>query len=115
MHLAFALVSVLAQQTSCEQLASLALPNTTITSAQLVGAGAFTPPAAGAARGAGGSSAFAGTLGPVPEVPGRVTANTAGLGLGYNGGRGIPAYATLPAFCRVTATLKPSPSSDIRM
>jgi feruloyl esterase len=48
-------------------------------------------------------------------VPGRVTANTAGLGLGYNGGRGIPPFSALPAFCRVAATLKPSPSSDIHM
>ena len=44
-----------------------------------------------------------------------MTANTAGLGLGYNGGRGIPAYVTLPAFCRVVATLKPSADSDIQM
>ena len=58
---------------------------------------------------------LAGTIGPVPEVPGRVTANTAGLGLGYNGGKGVPPFAALPAFCRVTATLRPSPSSDIRM
>ena len=44
-----------------------------------------------------------------------MTANTAGLGLGYNGGKGIPPFSALPAFCRVAATLKPSPSSDIRM
>jgi feruloyl esterase len=100
---------------ACERLASLSLPNTTITLAQVVTAGAFVPPANPSARGGGGSSAFAGTLGPVPDVPGRVTANTAGLGLGYNGGRGIPPYGTLPAFCRVAATLKPSPTSDIRM
>jgi feruloyl esterase len=109
-----------AQQTSrppaaCERLASLSLPNATITLAQVVSAGAFVPPANPSAQGGGGSSAFAGTLGPVPDVPGRVTANTAGLGLGYNGGRGIPPYNTLPAFCRVAATLKPSPASDIRM
>src|SRR5436190_22519130 len=119
MLVAVALVTVLAQNapppSSCERLASLSLPNTTVTSAQLVATGAFMPPPAGAARGAGGSSAFAGTLGPVPDVPGRVTANTAGLGLGYNGGRGIPAYSALPAFCRVAATLKPSPSSDIKI
>jgi len=100
---------------ACERLGSLSLPNTTITLAQVVSAGAFTVPAAPSARGGGGSSAFAGTLGPVPDVPGRVTANTAGLGLGYNGGRGIPPFSALRAFCRVTATLKPSPSSDIRM
>jgi feruloyl esterase len=103
------------QPSACQRLAALMMPNATITLAQAVDAGAFVPPAAPSARGGGGSSAFAGTLGPVPDVPGRVTANTAGLGLGYNGGRGIPPYTTLPAFCRVAATLKPSPSSDIRM
>ena len=100
---------------SCERLASLSLPNATITLAAVVNAGAFTPPANPSARGGGGSSALAGTLGPVPDVPGRVTANTAGLGLGYNGGRGVPPFSALPAFCRVAATLKPSASSDIRM
>jgi feruloyl esterase len=99
---------------ACERLALLSLPNTTVTLAQVVNAGAFVVPG-NAPREGGGSSALAGTIGPVPPVPGRVTANTAGLGLGYNGGRGIPPFSTLPAFCRVTATLEPSPSSDIRM
>jgi feruloyl esterase len=99
---------------ACERLASLSLPNTTITFAQVVTAGGFAVPI-NAPRDGGGSSVLAGTIGPVPAVPGRVTANTAGLGLGYNGGRGIPPFSALPAFCRVTATLKPSPSSDIRM
>jgi len=99
---------------ACERLASLSLPNAEITLAQVVGAGSFTVPPA-APRSGGGSSVLAGTIGPVPEVPGRVTANTAGLGLGYNGGKGVPPFAALPAFCRVTATLRPSPSSDIRM
>ena len=100
---------------ACEQLASRSLPNTTITYAQVVTAGGFVVPVNPATRGGGGSSALAGTIGPVPDVPGRVTANTAGLGLGYNGGRGIPPFSALPAFCRVAATLKPSPSSDIHM
>lgn len=100
---------------ACERLASLSLANTTITLAQVVTAGAFTAPVNPAARGGGGSSALAGTIGPVPEVPGRVTANTAGLGLGYNGGRGIPPFSALPAFCRVAATMKPSRLSDIHM
>jgi feruloyl esterase len=100
---------------ACERLASLSLPNTTITLAQAVAAGGFVVPVNPATRGGGGSSALAGTIGPVPDVPGRVTANTAGLGLGYNGGRGIPPFTSLPAFCRVAATLKPSPSSDIHM
>jgi feruloyl esterase len=99
---------------ACERLATLSLPNTTVTLAHVVNAGAFAVPV-NAPRDGGGSSALAGTIGLVPAVPGRVTANTAGLGLGYNGGRGIPLFSTLPAFCRVTATLKPSPSSDIRM
>jgi hypothetical protein len=98
----------------CERLASVSLPHATITLAQVVDAGAFVVPA-NAPREGGGSSALAGTIGPVPDVPGRVTANTAGLGLGYNGGKGIPPFSTLPAFCRVAATLNPSPTSDIRM
>ena len=98
---------------SCERLASLSLPNVTITLAEVVQAGAFAVPL-DAPREGGGSSALAGTIGAVPDVPGRVTANAAGLGLGYNGGRGIPPFSALPAFCRVAATLKPSPASDIR-
>ncbi len=100
---------------ACEKLASLSLPNATITLAQVVDAGKFVAPDNPAGRGGGGSSALAGTIGAVPDVPGRVTANTAGLGLGYNGGKGIPAYSTLPAFCRVALTLKPSAVSDIRV
>jgi len=111
--------AVAAQQprpaSACERLASLSLANAAITLAQVVSAGAFTVPENPAGRGGGGSSALAGTLGRVPDVPGRVTANTAGLGLGYNGGRGVPPFSSLPAFCRVVATLKPSASSDVHM
>src|SRR3984893_16988219 len=71
---------------ACQRLASLSLANTAINLAQVTSAGAFTVPANPAGQGGGGSSALAGTLGPVPDVPGRVTANTAGLGLGYKGG-----------------------------
>ena len=117
--LMFAPVAVGAQSpktpAACERLATISLPNSTITMAQVVNAGAFMPPVNPATRGGGGSSALAGTLGPVPDVPGRVTANTAGLGLGYNGGRGVPPFSALPAFCRVAATLKPSPASNIQM
>src|SRR6476646_1491743 len=62
----------------CEDLSKVSLPNTTITMAQTVAAGAFTAPAG---RGGGGANPF----------------------------------ATLPAFCRIQATLKPSSDSDIRM
>jgi hypothetical protein len=62
----------------CEDLASLALPETKITRAERVAAGAFTPP------------------GP-PPIP--VPVN----------------YSRLPAFCRVTATISPTPSSAIKI
>jgi feruloyl esterase len=82
--LVFSVRPVAAQ--SCEMLSSLKLPDATITMAQSVAAGAFTPPQGG---GRGG-----------------VTAT----------GRGGGAQFTdLPAFCRVAATLKPSPDSDIRI
>jgi feruloyl esterase len=62
---------------SCENLASVSLANVTITSAESVAAGAFTPPA---------------------DAP-----------------RSEAKYGQLPAFCRVTATLAPSPDSEIRI
>ncbi len=63
-------------RTSCERLTtSLSLVNTTITSAQLVAAGQFAPPA---------------------------------------GTPPAPSFSTLPAFCRVALTIKPSADSDIR-
>jgi feruloyl esterase len=61
---------------SCAGLLRLVLPNTSITSAQVVSAGAFTP-----------------------STPG-IAAN---------------AFANLPAFCRVAATLRPSTDSDINI
>jgi hypothetical protein len=60
---------------TCESLATLALPDTTITLAQVVQAGAFTLPAA---------------YGPLD-------------------------FKNVPAFCRVTAHVKPSKDSDIRI
>src|SRR5213083_3303817 len=62
----------------CESLASLKLPDTTITSAQAVAAGAFAP-AGGGGRGGGAQ------------------------------------FSDLPAFCRVAATVKPTPDSDIKI
>lgn len=66
----------LAMPASCESLASLSLPYTTITSAHSVAAGAFSP-----TRGA-----------PPAET-----------------------YRKLPAFCRVTATVRPTSDSNIKM
>ena len=67
-----------ASAASCESLSSLKLPDATITLAQSVAAGGFTP-AGGGGRGGGN------------------------------------AFADLPAFCRVAATLKPTPDSDIKI
>jgi feruloyl esterase len=66
-----------AMAATCEGLAALKLPDTTITLAQPVEAGAFVPPS----------------------------------------GSGVPAASAkdLPAFCRVTATIKPAKDSDIKM
>jgi feruloyl esterase len=100
---------------SCESLATLSLPHATITLANVVDAGTFVqfPPARGGAaapppppaRGAGAG---------VGEGAGR-GAGVGGAGQGR--GRGGPAspFADLPAFCRVLATLMPSPDSDIKM
>ncbi len=64
--------------TSCDALAALKLPDTTITLARAVEAGTCAPPASGSAQ-AGGL------------------------------------MTTLPAFCRVAVTLKPSSDSDIKV
>src|SRR5437867_4452120 len=66
---------------ACEQLTSLTLPNTTITIAETVAAGAFVPPVV--------------TGGAAPPA--------------------AAAFAELPSFCRVAATLKPSTDSDIKI
>jgi feruloyl esterase len=84
--------------TPCESLARLSLPNATITLAETVPPGTFTPPAPvragdGVRRGGG----------PAPALQG--------------GGRAAVAariYAGLPSFCRVTATLTPTSDSEIR-
>jgi feruloyl esterase len=72
------LLSIPAAAATCENLSSLKLPDTTITLAQAVAAGAFAP-AGGGGRGGGA------------------------------------AFADLPAFCRIAATLKPSVDSDIKI
>jgi len=72
---------------SCESLASFVLPSTTIDSAATVAAGAFAPP------GRRASNAEKATD---PNRPGET-------------------FKDLPAFCRVTATLKPTSDSDIKV
>ena len=64
---------------ACASLGQLPLTNATVISAEVVQAGAFTPP------------------------PGPANASAAS------------AFSTLPAFCRVTVRLTPTPDSDIRV
>src|SRR5262245_36057813 len=85
---------------SCASLAGTTLPNTTITVAENVVAGKFTPPAA--QRGAVSAARGDGQNGAPAVAPAR-------------GGRGGNPYANLPEFCRVAATLKPSSDSDIKI
>jgi feruloyl esterase len=82
---AFAIAPVFGAST-CESLTALKLKNTTITTANTVAAGAFTPPSA------------AGKEGPA----------------GGKGKQGA-AFLNLPAFCRVAATLTPVPDSEIKI
>ena len=109
---ALGLMAALAQAAPCESLRTVSLPNTTITSAQLVAAGPYAAPAPGGPPG-----------GPVAPGAGR------GDGIGRGGGRGegaapggrgggrgaaaAPAGPVLPAHCRIAATLKPSADSVI--
>jgi hypothetical protein len=72
------LVSAAYAAGACENLSSLKLENATITSAQIVDAGAFRAPSG-------------------------------------RGGKGPNPYRSLPAFCRVQATLTPSSDSDIKV
>jgi feruloyl esterase len=82
--------SVAFAQTPCEQLQSLKLPDTTITKVTTVPAGAFVNPGPPPAP---QPDAFE----PPPPPP----AN--------------PTPQMLPAYCRLLATLKPSPDSDIKI
>ena len=92
--------------TSCESLASLKLPDTTVTLAQTVAAGQFKPPIPGP-----GCCAPAGALPALgPTGRGRGAAPPAGVG-----GRGASAFLSLPAFCRVAAEIKPTDDSDIKI
>jgi tannase/feruloyl esterase len=91
----------------CESLKSMSLPGATITSAEMVPAGPFTPPAPPGPPG----GPVAGR-GPAPAGP------AAAAPAGGRGGRGQAAAApaiVLPAHCRVAAVLNPSPDSQIEM
>src|SRR5499427_2321286 len=89
-NVAVVLFSAAVATTPCANLKSISLPNTTITLAESLPAGTFTPPAAAAPPAAEGAR-----------------------GAGQRGGQ--PAVLSVPAFCRVAATLRPSSDSEINM
>src|SRR6266849_4374867 len=76
------LAAVPAFAATCDSLATLALPDASITSAQEIPAGQFTAPGGGNAKGKN---------------------------------KGLNPFADLPSFCRVTATLRPTSDSDIKV
>lgn len=81
-----ALLSASAEAATCADLSKLALPNATIDSVQLVAAGAFTPP-------------------PPPTIGRQAAPNPAAAKV----------YQSLPEFCRVALTSRPSNDSDIKI
>jgi len=97
------LLGVQSGTSACEKLATLALPNTTITAAQLVPAGPFTPTPQGPPG--------------APVTPAAGPAAGRGAPAGGRGGQGPGAAAPimLPAHCRVAAVLKPSADSHIEI
>ncbi len=107
MIVALALAATLASSpASCESLKSLSLPNTTITVAEMVPAGPYTPPAFGGAPPPAAAGGGEGRRGLAPTAAG----GPAG------GGRGPAAPPLmLRSYCRVKAILRPSADSEIEM
>ncbi len=103
-----------ATNSSCEELAKLTLPNTTITMAQVVQPGEFKMPAQqgmggpppGAQAGPGGPGGPGGQARPGGAAP---------LAGAVGAPPPAPATSNMPAFCRVAATIKPSSDSNIKM
>jgi feruloyl esterase len=89
--LAIVLLGTTVATAPCASLKSVSLLNTTITLAESVPAGNFTPPTPQGAPAAGGGQ----------------------RGGGQRGGQ--PVGLAVPAFCRVAATLRPSTDSEIEM
>jgi feruloyl esterase len=113
-QIALMLFGAAAAGTPCAGLKSLSIPNTTITLAEPVVAGAFTPPAAG-----GRGEAAAAPRGDGARGEGARGGRGGGQGAGQRGAPAgaaqQPAGLTVPAFCRVAAILKPSSDSEIEM
>ena len=98
---------------SCDSLAKLALPNTTITMAETVAAGTFKFPARNAGAAPQAAPAPQGGPGaPGGPAPGALPGPGAP---GGPSGPGTPDTSKWPEFCRIAATLTPSSDSDIKI
>ncbi len=100
-----ALVAAPALGANCEDMARLNIPNVKVDGAQLVAAGAFTPPPAP-------------RVGAAPENNGvapQGRAQGAGQANGAPATTRLNPYKSLPAFCRVQLSDKPSSDSDIKI
>jgi feruloyl esterase len=95
---------------SCDSLASLALPNATITMAQTVAAGEFQTPIQGGVATAQATQAQPVTAGAPAQAAASASTPPPGLTAAIS-----PNQGPNPAFCRVAATLKPSSDSEIRI
>ena len=109
--MAFAAISAgtLHAAVPCEGLKGFTMKNVTVTMAQPVAAGEFTPPVT--PRGAGPTT-------PPPDPTAADSDAPAPARGGAGAGRGGPppvSYKDVSAFCRVAATLRPVPDSEIKI
>src|SRR5215831_1595293 len=101
LFLGAALVAAPALGANCEDMSRLNIPNVKIDSAQLVAAGTFTPPPAP-------------RVGNAPE-PNGVAQAARGRAAGAPANPPPNPYKSLPAFCRVQLTDRPTSDSDIKI
>ena len=101
--------SASADTKNCADLASLKLPDTTITAATAVPAGPFRPQTTQVAAGAAGlnNNGLPQVRATVAGTNGAARGNAAGPGRGGAGGRGARPI-DVPAFCRVQLTVAPT-------
>lgn len=102
--LALVILGAAAAATPCESLKTLPLPNTTITSSEIVKTGSPFPAPPPAPRGGGGGGAAGAPAGALPAAT-----------AGGRGGRGGAPATTPVDFCRVVAVLTPSSDSHINV
>src|SRR5688572_13183590 len=93
---------------TCESLRSVAIPNVSVTTAELV---TPAPPATGRGGPQAGGAPAAGA--PAQAAPGAPRGGGAPAQAARGGGAPGGAQAPLPEYCRVVLVLKPSPDSNI--